>query len=92
MDNLDNLRKAVQSTSKHSKSFELLKADEREQVLNWIKELQTAQTLTNNTINSYKSYITKALLKVRKGEKLTNDEKSATRKFLSFLDKQDKQD
>jgi hypothetical protein len=75
----------ITSTSKTSPNFDRLTADEKKDVIEFIEWLSTT-TMTKNSVNSYKSNMTKALLKHRgviAGE-LTNDEKSAVRKFKAW--------
>lgn len=83
----DSLRSQCAKGANRSKYFEMLKADEQSKVLEWVQMLQSENKLTNNTINSYKSYVCKALATVQSGAKLTNDQKSAVRLFLDMMDK-----
>ena len=83
----EDLFKSVESSSasKTSPNFDRLTADEKRDVIEFIEWLSTT-SMTKNSVNSYKSNITKALLKFRgvvDGE-LSNDEKSAVRKFKAW--------
>lgn len=71
------------SSSNRSANFALLDESEKTLVLNFVEVLKTSSDLTTNSVNSYKSYLTKSF--VKKGKNLTSDEKSAVRKFGEFL-------
>lgn len=77
---------AKTSSQGGSKNFDLLDPEAKADVIAFVEFLETT-TMSKNTVNSYKSYVTKAILKSNgtiEGE-LTNDEKSATRKFIAWL-------
>jgi hypothetical protein len=82
------LRSSVKTTAGNTgKYFEMLTVDEKSNVTAFISWLKTT-TMSAASVNSYKSYVTKALLKStgRLDGDLTNDEKSGVRKFLGWVD------
>lgn len=83
----EELQAAVKSAAGGgSKNFDRLSPEQKADVLEFVEWLPSTG-MTNNTVNSYKSYVTKALLKMDGviEEPLTNDEKSGARKFLDFI-------
>jgi hypothetical protein len=79
----ENMFKEVEGqTANRSELFERLEAQEQQDVTEYLAWLPS-QGLKQNTINSYKTYICKAILKSRgdvEGDP-TSDEKSAVKKF-----------
>ncbi len=73
---------ASSNSSNRSANFALLDETEKTFVLNFVEFLKSSE-MTSNSVNSYKSYLTKSF--VKKGQSLTSDEKSAVRKFGEFL-------
>jgi peptidoglycan hydrolase-like protein with peptidoglycan-binding domain len=76
---------AKSGSGSRSENFNLLSADQKTDVLGFVEWLKGQ--FTQNSVNSYKSHITRAMLKtagVIDGD-LTNDEKSAVRKFQEYL-------
>lgn len=74
-------------------NFDLLTADEKADVLAFIEWLKTT-TMSSNSVNSYKSYVTIGMLKIRgvlEG-KLTNDQKSGVRKFMAWYKSSGRED
>lgn len=80
----DIMFESVKSTSSRSKNFEQLDAQQKQDVLDFVEYLKSNSDFSTNSINSYKSYITKAMLD---SKNLTNDQKSAVRKFQEFMSK-----
>ena len=68
-----------------SKLFDQLLADEKKDLLEFVEWLGTT-SMTQNSVNSYKSYVIKMMLKARGvlTEAPTNDEKSGGRKFEAW--------
>lgn len=87
----ENLFEAAKtSAGSTSKYFEMLTADQKRDVLEFIEWLKTTD-MSVNSVNSYKSYIVKSMLKAdgKLEGKLTNDEKSGVRKFNAWFKTQD---
>jgi hypothetical protein len=79
----ESMFKSVEGqTANRSELFDKLEAQEQQDVTEYLAWLPS-QGLKQNTINSYKTYICKAMLKARgavEGDP-TSDEKSAVKKF-----------
>jgi hypothetical protein len=78
----EDLFKSASTSSSRSKNFELLDAEQKQDVTEFVAWLESNTSFSKNSINSYKSYITKAIVDPTN---LTNDQKSAIRKFQEFM-------
>jgi hypothetical protein len=83
----EDLFESVEITSNVSRSsnFDKLSIEQQHDVTDFVSYLKNHTSFTQNSVNSYKSNITKALLKFEDNIELTNDEKSAVRKFKKFM-------
>lgn len=91
VDPYQGLRDAVKAKAGATgKYFDMLNPSEKKDVIEFVAWLKTTAMSAAST-NSYKSYVTKALLKSdgRLAGDPTNDEKSGVRKFLVWLDSKD---
>lgn len=77
--------KAVQSTQSTGKYYEMLNAQQKAQVDAFVAYLSKETKMTKDSISSYKSYVCKAIHSIANETELTNNQKSAFRKFLAFL-------
>ena len=81
--------KMVRKSGSGSRSelFKLLEPDQKSDVLQFVEWMNTSTSFTQNSKNSYKSYVIKGMLKAdgKLADELTNDEKSGLRKFEEFV-------
>jgi hypothetical protein len=82
----EDLFTQAKSGSNRSELFDQLDPEQKADVLEFVEWLHTTDMATSS-VSSYKSYVTKAMLKAdgKIDGELTNDEKSGVRKFAAWF-------